>query len=267
MKKTNYILILFFLLLTLLSCTTKLNMSPDEEIIGKEPLITLDSINDLNSINEEDSLYIIRLLTDEDTLNLLIELKNYIDPILNSNNKAMNWRLVYNKLFEICNQYQEVKEKLNSMINSSEKLIRKRGIQAEIVEIAKDDVLNSLNSLYYSDQVSENPEILIIDYRDLVYLRSLAKLVLSIYEGKDVIDNWLDALKLIDLNGYRSYFLTEDAKNFLDDFNIYLENTYSFNDSPWKHEETWHRLDEMVRQLARISGDPGLVTTDRKSVV
>ncbi len=50
-------------------------MSPDEEIIGKEPLITLDSINDLNSINEEDSLYIIRLLTDEDTLNLLIELK------------------------------------------------------------------------------------------------------------------------------------------------------------------------------------------------
>lgn len=262
MKKTNCILILFFLLLTLLSCTTKLNMSPDEEIIGKEPLITLDSINDLNSINEEDSLYIIRLLTDEDTLNLLIELKNYIDPILNSNNKAINWRLVYNKLFEICNQYQEVKEKLNSMINSSEKLIRKRGIQAEIVETAKDDVLNSLNSLYYSDQVSENPEILIIDYRDLVYLRSLAKLVLSIYEGKDVIDNWLDALKLIDLNGYRSYFLTEDAKNFLDDFNIYLENTYSFNDSPWKHEETWHRLDEMVRQLARISGDPGLVTTE-----
>ncbi len=57
----------------------------------------------------------------------------------------MNWRLVYNKLFEICNQYQEVKEKLNSMINSSEKLIRKRGIQAEIVETAKDDVLNSLN--------------------------------------------------------------------------------------------------------------------------
>ena len=49
MKKTNCILILFFLLLTLLSCTTKLNMSPDEEIIGKEPLITLDSINDLNS--------------------------------------------------------------------------------------------------------------------------------------------------------------------------------------------------------------------------
>ncbi len=87
MKKTNYILILFFLLLTLLSCTTKLNMSPDEEIIDKEPLITLDSINDLNSINEEDSLYIIRLLTDEDTLNLLIELKNYIDPILNSKKK------------------------------------------------------------------------------------------------------------------------------------------------------------------------------------
>jgi len=58
-------------------------MSPDEEIIDKEPLITLDSINDLNSINEEDSLYIIRLLTDEDTRNLLIELKNYIDPILN----------------------------------------------------------------------------------------------------------------------------------------------------------------------------------------
>ncbi len=127
----------------------------------------------------------------------------------------MNWRLVYNKLFEICNQYQEVKEKLNSMINSSEKLIRKRGIQAEIVETAKDDVLNSLNSLYYSDQVSENPEILIIDYRDLVYLRSLAKLVLSIYEGKDVIDNWLDTLKLIDLNGYRSYFLKEDTKKFL----------------------------------------------------
>jgi hypothetical protein len=254
MKKTNYIFILFFLLLTLLSCTTKLNMSPDEEIISKEPLITLDSINDLNSINEEDSLYIIRLLTDEDTLNLLIELKNYIDPILNSNNKAINWRLVYNKLFEICNQYQEMKEKLNSMINSSEKLITKRGIQAEIVETAKENVLNSLNSLYYSDQVPENPETLIIDYRDLVYLRSLAKIILSIYEGKDVIDYWLEALKLMDLNGYRSYFLTEDAKNFLDDFNIYLENTYSFNDYPWKHEETWYRLDEMVRRLARISG-------------
>ena len=245
MKKTNYILILFFLLLTLLSCTTKLNMSPDEEILGKEPLITLDSINDLNSINEEDSLYIIRLLTDEDTLNLLIELKNYIDPILNSNKKT---------LFEICNQYQEMKEKLNSMINSSEKLITKRGIQAEIVETAKENVLNSLNSLYYSDQVPENPETLIIDYRDLVYLRSLAKIILSIYEGKDVIDYWLEALKLMDLNGYRSYFLTEDAKNFLDDFNIYLENTYSFNDYPWKHEETWYRLDEMVRRLARISG-------------
>lgn len=154
MKKTNYILILFFLLLTLLSCTTKLNMSPDEEIIDKEPLITLDSINDLNSINEEDSLYIIRLLTDEDTLNLLIELKNYIDPILNSKKKA---------LLEICNQYQEMKEKLNSMINSSEKLITKIGIKSEIFETAKENVLNSLNSLYYSDQVPENPETLIIE--------------------------------------------------------------------------------------------------------
>lgn len=96
MKKTNYILILFFLLLTLLSCTTKLNMSPDEEIIDKEPLITLDSINDLNSINEEDSLYIIRLLTDEDTLNLLIELKNYIDPILNSKKKKRCLKYVIN---------------------------------------------------------------------------------------------------------------------------------------------------------------------------
>ncbi|HPZ75132.1 MAG TPA: hypothetical protein PK723_04895 [Candidatus Pacearchaeota archaeon] len=262
MKKTNYILILFFLLLTLLSCTTKLNMSPDEEIIGKEPLITLDSINDLNSINNENSLYIIRLLTDEDTLNLLIELKNYIDPILNSNKKSVNRRLVYNKLLEICNKYQEVPEKLESMINSSEKLTTQRGFQAEIIEAAKDDVLKSLNSLYYIQEVPENPSILVIDYRDLIYLRSVATLILSIYEGKDIINNWLETLELVDLNGFQTYFLKEEAQYYIENFDNYLEDTYLTGNYPWKYEETWHRLDETVKQLACISSPENLLTTE-----
>lgn len=254
MKKHFYFLISLFSLVILVSCTSNVVLSPQDE----SPFI-LDPINDLSTLDSDNILYIMRLLTDEDTQSLLKELKTYYNALEITD--ISDYYTVYNYLLEICNKYEGVKEKLENMILSSNDLLKEYTLQDEVLGEAKEAIITSLNSLVEAGDSIDDPESLVLDYRDLIYLRLIAKSIIGIYDGKTVIDSWYETLGSIDINDPWPYLLKEQAYEAIQNYQEYLDNTYPYR-YPWKYEDTWLKLDELVEELAGITDPQDLLKTD-----
>lgn len=238
----------------LVSCTLDIVLSPQDE-----PPLILDPINDLSTLDSEEDLYIIRLLTDEDTQSLLKELKTYYDAL--DVDDISNYYTVYNDLLQICNKYSGVKEKLENMILSSNDLLKGNTLQVDVLGEAKEAIINSLNSLVEAEHSIYDPESLVFDYRDLIYLRLIAKSIIGIYDGENAVDSWYETFKPIDFDDPWQYLLKEQAYEAIQDYQEYLVNTYPYQ-YPWKYEDTWHKLDELVKGLAGITDPQDLLKTD-----
>lgn len=255
MKKHFCFLISLFLLVILVSCTSNVVVSPKEE-----PPLILDPIDDLSTLDSDNNLYIIRLLTDEDTQSLLKELKTYYYNALDITDIS-NYYTVYNDLLEICNKYEGVKEKLENMILSSNDLLKENTLQVEVLGEAKEAIITSLNSLVEAGHSVDDPESLVFDYRDLIYLRLIAKSIIGIYDGENAVDSWYETLGSIDINDPWPYLLKEQAYEAIQNYQEYLDNTYPYR-YPWKYEDTWLKLDELVEELAGITDPQDLLKTD-----
>lgn len=262
MKKHFYCLISLLSLVILVSCTSNVVLSPQDE-----PPLILDPIDDLSTLDSDNDLYIIKLLTDEDTQSLLKELKTYYYNALDITDIS-NYYTVYNDLLEICNKYEGVKEKLENMILSSSNLLKKytlqekNTLQAEILGEAKEAIITSLNSLVEAGHSIENPTSLVLDYRDLIYLRLIAKSIIGIYDGKNAVDSWYETFEPIDLNDPWQYLLKEQAYQAIQNYQKYLDIEYEPHQYPWEYKDTWLKLDELVEELAGISDPQDLLKTD-----
>ncbi|MDY6895698.1 MAG: hypothetical protein SVO01_09835 [Thermotogota bacterium] len=256
MKKHFCFLISLLSLVILVSCTSSVVLSPQDE-----PPFILDPIDDLSTLDSDKDLYIIRLLTDEDTQSLLKELKTYYNAL--DITDISNYYTVYNDLLEICNnnKYSVVKEKLENMILSSNDLLKENTLQAEVLGEAKETLINSLNSLVETGHSIYDPESLVFDYRDLIYLRLIAKSIIGIYDGKNAVDGWYETLEPIDFDDPWPYLLKEQAYQAIQNYQEYLDDAYSYK-YPWKYEDPWLKLDELVEELAGITDPQDLLETD-----
>jgi hypothetical protein len=223
--------------------------------------LILDPIDDLSTLDSDNDLYIIKLLTDEDTQSLLKELKTYYYNALDITDIS-NYYTVYNDLLEICNKYEGVKEKLENMILSSNDLLKENTLQVEVLGEAKEAIITSLNSLVEAGHSIEEPQSLVFDYRDLIYLRLIAKSIIGIYDGKTAIDSWYGTFEPIDPDDPWPYLLKEQAYEAIQNYQEYLDIEYESYQYPWKYEDTWLKLDELVEELAGITDPQDFLKTD-----
>jgi len=273
-KKYGYIALIVVLLLASAACVTK----------PVSPTIP-SSIDNLSSLSKNDSLYVLTFVTDTEVSGLISDLAVYLSNSSSEtmgfkNNTVFNFqeeenndedndiaqvKEFYDGLIDIFEDNLLATNKLKDMVNSSKNLIGMKDLQVEIKGQAKEDVLEGLESLYSlfgpqeaTDEISfltgptVEPEVLVLDYRDAMYLRLIAGTLYAIYESNDVVTAWFEDIENIynmDENELIEYLFKEDAVNQMSEF----WELYGESEDNWTNELFWTNLDELVKNLAKIS--------------
>ena len=274
-KKYGYIALIVVFLLASAACVTK----------PVSPTIP-SSIDNLSSLTKNDSLYVLTFVTDTEVSELIEDLADYLSlsdsssETLDFNNKAKfnlqeednnddndiaQVKEFYDGLIDIFDNNSEATNKLKDMVNSSKNLVGMKDLQVEIKGQAKEHVLEGLESLYSligpqeaTDEINlltgpiVEPEVLVLDYRDAMYLRLIAGTLYAIYESKDMVTGWFEDIENIynmDENQLIEYLFKEAAVSQMSEF----WQDYGESEDNWTNEQFWTDLDELVKGLAEIS--------------
>ena len=183
----------------------------------------------------------------------------------NGDNNIAQVKEFYDGLIGIFEDHSQATNKLKDMVNSSKNLIGMKDLQVEIKGQAKADVLEGLEYLYSligpqeaPDEINlltgpiVEPEVLVLDYRDAMYLRLIAGTLYAIYESNDVVTEWFEDIENIYQKSDEElieYLFKEAAVEKISDF---LES-YGESEDNWTNEQFWTDLDELVKGLAEIS--------------
>ena len=273
-KKYGYIALIVVLLLASAACVTK----------PVSPTIP-SSIDNLSSLSKNDSLYVLTFVTDTEVSGLISDLAVYLSNSSSEtmgfkNNTVFNFqeeenndedndiaqvKEFYDGLIDIFEGHSQATNKLKDMVNSSKNLIGMKDLQVEIKGQAKEDVLEGLEYLYsligpqeapdesiFLTGSTVEPEVLVLDYRDAMYLRLIAGTLYAIYESNDVVTAWFGDIE----NIYQKsddelieYLFKEAAVNQMSEF----WELYGESEDNWTNEQFWTDLDELVKGLAEIS--------------
>jgi len=217
-----------------------------------------DVINDLNNLTKDDSLYILKIFIDEDINDFMSAIdeytdENYIDleELDNVFDIISELETYYQGLLGVYDANSDAIDKLQDMMLASESLIGDMDLHVQIVDQAKDDIIAALGG-------TEEPETLVVDYRDLLNMRMQVWSLLSLYEMKDPLQPYFDAVDSIEQNGPLDYFLLEESYQLIFDFIAEYENS----NKPWETEGFWNDLNSLVTTLAGLTGDTDVLTTD-----
>lgn len=183
----------------------------------------------------------------------------------NGDNNIAQVKEFYDGLIDIFENNLPATNKLKDMVNSSKNLIGMKDLQVEIKGQAKADVLEGLEYLYsligpqeapdesiFLTGSTVEPEVLVLDYRDAMYLRLIAGTLYAIYESNDVVTAWFEDIENIYQKSDEElieYLFKEAAVEKISDF---LES-YGESEDNWTNEQFWTDLDELVKGLAEIS--------------
>ena len=183
----------------------------------------------------------------------------------NGDNNIAQVKEFYDGLIDIFEGHSQATNKLKDMVNSSKNLIGMKDLQVEIKDQAKEDVLEGLESLYslfglqeapdesiFSTGSTVEPEVLVLDYRDAMYLRLIAGTLYAIYESNNVVTAWFEDIEKIYQKSDEElieYLFKEAAVNQMSEF----WELYGESEDNWTNEQFWTDLDELVKGLAEIS--------------
>jgi len=228
------------------------------------------SLTNLDDLESDDELYIVTSITDENINELTSDVIDYIAniPPLETPEDYVE---LYEGIQNIYSENEDAIEKLRDMIDSSEVLTEKQDLAIEITGEAKEAIIEVLNQLAspvepvnfnnkkmmgtYNNETE--PEVLIFDYRDLMYLRLITGSLLTIYESIDFMEPYIDIFEeLSDYDDIFEYFLIPTS---YDKINTFV-STYQEYDNPWKQEDFWQDLDELIIELSEEDGDDEYVS-------
>lgn len=228
------------------------------------------SLTNLDDLESDDELYIVTSITDENINKLTSDVIDYIAniPPLETPEDYVE---LYEGIQNIYSENEDAIEKLRDMIDSSEVLTEKQDLAIEITGEAKEAIIEVLNQLAspvepvnfnnkkmmgtYNNETE--PEVLIFDYRDLMYLRLITGSLLTIYESIDFMEPYIDIFEeLSDYDDIFEYFLIPTS---YDKINTFV-STYQEYDNPWKQEDFWQDLDELIIELSEEDGDDEYVS-------
>jgi len=230
----------------------------------------LDIIDDLDDLESDDELYIVTSITDENINKLTSDVIDYIAniPPLETPEDYVE---LYEGIQNIYSENEDAIEKLRDMIESSEVLTEKQDLAIEITGEAKEAIIEVLNQLAspvepvnfnnkkmmgtYNNETE--PEVLIFDYRDLMYLRLITGSLLTIYESIDFMEPYIDIFE--ELSEYEDIFEYFLIPTSYDKINTFV-STYQEYDNPWKQEDFWQDLDELIIELSEEDGDDEYVS-------
>ncbi|PNR93135.1 hypothetical protein HWHPT5561_04810 [Petrotoga sp. HWH.PT.55.6.1] len=276
MKKYWYIVVLAVSLFLLGACVTDTTPPPPSYP---------DSVSDLEDVSENDSLYVVTALTDEEVVGLMTDVSDYISDYISlpapepttyqestltvksgpdlMSETTDDASKVYNGLMNVFRNHSRAREKLRNMVSSSKGLVGETDLEVEITGKAKEEIIDALNDLIAPgvDVAIEEPETLVLDYRDFMYLRALAGGLLSIYDSEEAVTDWFDNLdEITALTYYLENINTEELPDdlfkdetleLITEFIDYL-NTLP-EEYPFEVEETWTELATLVTDLAGIA--------------
>jgi hypothetical protein len=227
-------------------------------------------LTNLEDLESDDELYIVTSITDENINELTSDVIDYIAniPPLETPEDYVE---LYEGIQNIYSENEDAIEKLRDMIESSEVLTEKQDLAIEITGEAKEAIIEVLNQLAspvepvnfnnkkmmgtYNNETE--PEVLIFDYRDLMYLRLITGSLLTIYESIDFMEPYIDIFEeLSDYDDIFEYFLIPTS---YDKINTFV-STYQEYDNPWKQEDFWQDLDELIIELSEEDGDDEYVS-------
>ena len=228
------------------------------------------SLTNLDDLESDDELYIVTSITDENINELTSDVIDYIAniPPLETPEDYVE---LYEGIQNIYSENEDAIEKLRDMIDSSEVLTEKQDLAIEITGEAKEAIIEVLNQLAspvepvnfnnkkmmgtYNNETE--PEVLIFDYRDLMYLRLITGSLLTIYESIDFMEPYIDIFEeLSEYDDIFEYFLIPTS---YDKINTFV-STYQEYDNPWKQEDFWQDLDELIIELSEEDGDDEYVS-------
>ncbi len=225
-------------------------------------------LTNLEDLESDDELYIVTSITDENINELTSDLIEYIAniPPLETPEDYIE---LYDDIENIYSENEDAIEKLRDMIDSSEVLTEKQDLAIEITGEAKEAIIEVLDQLAspvgpvnfnnkkmmgtYNNETE--PEVLIFDYRDLMYLRLITGSLLTIYESIDFIEPYIDIFEeLSDYDDIFEYFLIPDSYEKINSF-VSEHQEYS-----WEEEAFWQDLDELISALSEEDGDDEYVS-------
>jgi hypothetical protein len=271
MKKYWYAVILAVSLFLLGACVTDTTPPPPSYP---------SSVSDLEEISENDSLYVVTALTDDDVQALIKDVSGYIsaqatesttyrDPTSTfkfvpdlMSEPTDDASKVYNGLMNVFRNHSRAEEKLRNMVTSSRGLVGVTSLEVEITGAAKEEIIDALNDLIApkeTDEAIEAPDTLILDYRDFMYLRALAGGLHSMYDSEIPVGGWFDNLdEVIAIMDYietgippEDLFKAETL-GYIGSFVEYLDSLDEVQ-FPLESPTTWTELDELVTNLAGIA--------------
>jgi hypothetical protein len=215
------------------------------------------AISDLDDLTADDSLYILKAFIDEDINGLISALDDYIDtnaPNLEESEDVFDTinmiKEYYQGLWEVYDANSDAIDKLQDMMLASESLIGNMDLRVQIVDQAKDDIITALGG-------TGEPETLVVDYRDLLNMRMQVWGFLSLYEVKEPLQPYFDAVDSIDPNYPLKYFLLEVSYGAISAF----ITTYEDSNEPWETEDFWDDLNSLVTTLVGINSDLEVLST------
>jgi hypothetical protein len=283
-KKYGYIALIVVFLLASAACVTK-PVSPTipSSIDNLSSLTKNDSLYVLTFVTDTEVSELIEDLADylslsdssSETLDFNNKAKfnlqnnktifNLQEEDNNDDNDIAQVKEFYDGLIDIFDNNSEATNKLKDMVNSSKNLVGMKDLQVEIKGQAKEHVLEGLESLYSligpqeaTDEINlltgpiVEPEVLVLDYRDAMYLRLIAGTLYAIYESKDMVTGWFEDIENIynmDENQLIEYLFKEAAVSQMSEF----WQDYGESEDNWTNELFWTDLDELVKGLAEIS--------------
>ncbi len=278
MKKYWYAVILAVSLFLLGACVTDTTPPPPSYP---------SSVSDLEEISENDSLYVVTALTDDDVQALIKDVSGYIsaqatesatDQDSSSIVKSVPTLMseptddaskVYNGLMEVFRNHSRATEKLRKMVSSSKGLVGVTSLEVEITGAAKEEIIDALNDLIApeeTDEAIEAPDTLILDYRDFMYLRALAGGLHSMYDSEIPVGGWFDNLDeviaimdYIDTGEPPDDLFKAETLGYIGSFVEYLDSLDEVQ-FPLESPTTWTELDELVTNLAGIAAPIDVLT-------
>lgn len=122
----------------------------------------------------------------------------------------------------------------------------------EILLNSVEILTQATNKFKYIMQTGEEPANLVVDYRDIMYLRGVVNLLLAVYDSKEAVDYNVEKINQIaSAEDPLKYFLTDDAYTKISTF---MEE-YVGEETPLATEVLWADLDALVKDLAGTSQD------------
>jgi len=122
----------------------------------------------------------------------------------------------------------------------------------EILLNSVEILTQATNKFKYIMQTGEEPQNLVVDYRDIMYLRGVVNLLLAVYDSKESTDYNLGKINEISsAEDPLKYFLTDDAYTKISTF----MGKYTGEEPPLTTEAFWADLDALVKDLAGSSQD------------